>query len=84
VKARGVKLGRTPKLIEHQRREAIRRRDRDGESMREIARRFNFSHSTISSWANSFFEAGGRVIRGQTAIMVKPCCRIVALTCGLL
>jgi IS30 family transposase len=59
VKARGVKLGRTPKLTEHQRREAIRRGDRDGESMREIARRFNLGHSTISSRANSFFEAGG-------------------------
>jgi len=48
AKARGVKLGRKPKLTEHQKREAIRRRDRDGEPMREIARSYNVSHSTIS------------------------------------
>jgi DNA invertase Pin-like site-specific DNA recombinase len=48
AKARGVKLGRKPKLTEHQRREAIRRRDIDGETVREIARSYNVSHSTIS------------------------------------
>jgi DNA invertase Pin-like site-specific DNA recombinase len=48
AKARGVKLGRKPKLTEHQKREAIRRRDRDGEPLREIARSYNVSHSTIS------------------------------------
>jgi DNA invertase Pin-like site-specific DNA recombinase len=48
AKARGVKLGRKPKLIEHQKREAIRRRDHDGEPLREIARSSNVSHSTIS------------------------------------
>src|SRR5947208_15019237 len=36
AKARGVKPGRKPKLTEHQKREAIRRRDRDGEPVREI------------------------------------------------
>jgi DNA invertase Pin-like site-specific DNA recombinase len=48
AKARGVKLGRKPKLTEHQKHEAIRRRDRDGEPVREIARSYNVSHSTIS------------------------------------
>jgi DNA invertase Pin-like site-specific DNA recombinase len=48
AKARGVPLGRKPKLTEHQKREAIRRRDRDGEPVREIARSYNVSHSTIS------------------------------------
>jgi DNA invertase Pin-like site-specific DNA recombinase len=48
AKARGVKLGRKPKLTEHQKREAIRRRDQDGEPVREIARGYNVSHSTIS------------------------------------
>ena len=48
AKARGVKLGRKPKLTDHQKREAIRRRDRDGEPVREIARSYNVSHSTIS------------------------------------
>jgi DNA invertase Pin-like site-specific DNA recombinase len=46
--ARGVKMGRKPKLTEHQKREAIRRRDQDGEPVREIARSYNVSHSTIS------------------------------------
>jgi DNA invertase Pin-like site-specific DNA recombinase len=48
AKARGVKLGRTPKLTAHQMCEAIRRRDTKGEPVREIARTFNVSHSTIS------------------------------------
>ena len=48
AKARGVKLGRKPKMTEHQKREAIRCRDRDGEPVREIARSYNVSHNTIS------------------------------------
>jgi DNA invertase Pin-like site-specific DNA recombinase len=40
AKARGVKLGRKPKLTERQRRETIRRRDCDGEPVREIARSY--------------------------------------------
>jgi len=47
AKARGVKLGRKPKLTAHQQREAIKRRDR-GEPVREIARSYNVHHSTIS------------------------------------
>lgn len=45
--ARGVKFGRKPKLTAHQRKEALRRRAA-GEPVREIARTFNVSHSTIS------------------------------------
>jgi DNA invertase Pin-like site-specific DNA recombinase len=45
--ARGVKLGRRPKLTPHQKKEALKRRDA-GEPTREIARMFNVSHSTIS------------------------------------
>jgi DNA invertase Pin-like site-specific DNA recombinase len=45
--ARGVKLGRKPKLTPHQKKEAIRRRNA-GDPTREIARMFNVSHSTIS------------------------------------
>ena len=48
ARARGVKLGRKPKLTEHQRHEAIRRRDHEGEPVREIARSYNVSHSAIS------------------------------------
>jgi DNA invertase Pin-like site-specific DNA recombinase len=49
--ARGVKMGRKPKLTPHQQREAIKRRDR-GEPLRDIARSFNVSHSTISRLAS--------------------------------
>jgi hypothetical protein len=48
AKARGVKMGRKPKLTDHLRSEAIRRRDKLGEPVREIARSYNVSHSTIS------------------------------------
>jgi DNA invertase Pin-like site-specific DNA recombinase len=50
AKARGVKMGRPPKLTPHQVKEALRRRDA-GEPMRDIARTFNVSHSTISRLA---------------------------------
>jgi DNA invertase Pin-like site-specific DNA recombinase len=47
AKARGVKMGRPPKLTPHQIKEALRRRDA-GEPMRDIAKTYNVSHSTIS------------------------------------
>ena len=47
AKARGVVLGRKPKLTNHQRREAIARREA-GEVLTDIARTYNVSHSTIS------------------------------------
>jgi DNA invertase Pin-like site-specific DNA recombinase len=50
AKARGVKMGRKPKLTPHQRAEAIKRRD-DGEAVREIAKTFDVHHSTISRLA---------------------------------
>src|SRR3977135_497934 len=46
AKARGVILGRKPKLTGHQKREAIARREA-GEVLTEIARSYNVSHSTI-------------------------------------
>ncbi len=49
--ANGVKLGRKPKLTPHQKREAIKRRDA-GDAMRDIARSYNVSHSTISRLTN--------------------------------
>jgi DNA invertase Pin-like site-specific DNA recombinase len=45
--AKGVIMGRRPKLTVHQRREAIARRE-SGEVLTDIARSFNVSHSTIS------------------------------------
>jgi DNA invertase Pin-like site-specific DNA recombinase len=50
AKARGVKMGRPPKLTPHQIKEALRRRD-EGEPMRDIARSYAVSHSTISRLA---------------------------------
>ena len=47
AKAKGVKMGRKPKLTLHQQKEALRRRD-NGEPVREIARSFNVHHATIS------------------------------------
>jgi DNA invertase Pin-like site-specific DNA recombinase len=45
--ARGVKLGRKPKLTPHQIKEVIRRKE-NGEAIREIARSYNVHNSTIS------------------------------------
>jgi DNA invertase Pin-like site-specific DNA recombinase len=45
--ARGVKLGRKPKLTPKQEQEALRRR-RKGETLATIAESYNVSHSTIS------------------------------------
>jgi DNA invertase Pin-like site-specific DNA recombinase len=48
AKAKGIKFGRKPKLTPHQQREAIRRRDVDGETLRSIGRSYNVSAQTIS------------------------------------
>ena len=47
ARARGVRMGRRPKLTSHQRREALERKAA-GEPVTEIARSYNVSHSTIS------------------------------------
>ena len=47
AKARGVKMGRKPKLTPHQRQEILRRKE-NGEAVREIARSYNVHNSTIS------------------------------------
>jgi DNA invertase Pin-like site-specific DNA recombinase len=48
--ARGVKLGRKPKLTPHQRKRTLRRRE-NGEPVRKIARSHNVHNSTISRLA---------------------------------
>src|SRR5271154_6913874 len=48
AKAKGVKFGRKPILTPHQQREAVKRRDVDGETLRSIARSYNVSPQTIS------------------------------------
>jgi DNA invertase Pin-like site-specific DNA recombinase len=50
AKARGVVMGRRPKLTPHQRAEALARRDA-GETLVDIARSYDVSHSTISRLA---------------------------------
>jgi hypothetical protein len=44
-------MGRPPKLTSHQQREAIRRRDRDSDTLADIARSYNVSAATISRLA---------------------------------
>jgi hypothetical protein len=51
AKAKGVKLGRKPKLTQHQKAEAITRGDKDGETLRSIGRSFNVSAATIQRLA---------------------------------
>ncbi len=48
ARARGVKMGRKPKLTAHQIREAVRRRDHGDETLEQIGRSYNVSHSMIS------------------------------------
>jgi DNA invertase Pin-like site-specific DNA recombinase len=46
--ARGVKMGRPPKLTPHQRQEAIKRGDQGSETLADIGRSYNVSAATIS------------------------------------
>jgi DNA invertase Pin-like site-specific DNA recombinase len=51
AKARGVKMGRPPKLTPHQKKEAIRRRDHGEETLAEIGKSYNVIGWTISRLA---------------------------------
>ena len=48
ARTKGVKFGRKPKLTGRQKREAIKRRNKDGETLRSIRRSYNVSAATIS------------------------------------
>jgi DNA invertase Pin-like site-specific DNA recombinase len=48
AKAKGVKMGRKPKMTDHQKREAIKRRDHGKETLAKIGRFYNLSGWTIS------------------------------------
>jgi DNA invertase Pin-like site-specific DNA recombinase len=50
--ARGVKMGRPPKLTPYQRQEAIKRRDAGDESLADIGRTYGVSAATISRLAS--------------------------------
>jgi DNA invertase Pin-like site-specific DNA recombinase len=58
AKDKGVKFGRKPKLTPHQQREAIKRRDVDGETLRSIGRSYNVSAQTISRLSAQDFATG--------------------------
>lgn len=49
AKARGVKLGRKPKLTDHQRREVMKRRGHGNETLAEIRHSYNASGWPIST-----------------------------------
>ena len=48
AKTDGVKFGPKHKLTPHQQREAVRRRDIDGEAVKSVAKSYNVSRQTIS------------------------------------
>jgi DNA invertase Pin-like site-specific DNA recombinase len=52
AKEQGVKLGRKPKLTDHQRREAIARRETGEETLADIGRSYNVSGWTIARLVN--------------------------------
>lgn len=50
--AKGIKFGCKPKLMPRQQREAIKRRDADGQTLRSIGRGYNIRARTIPRlWA---------------------------------
>ncbi len=51
AKARGVHMGRRPKLTKHQKNEAIKHRDHGEETLAEIGRSYNVSGWTIARLA---------------------------------
>jgi len=61
AKRRGVKMGRKPKLTRHQQCEAIKRRDVDGEPIRDIAPSYNVHNSRISrlTVSSSIYDGTG-------------------------
>jgi DNA invertase Pin-like site-specific DNA recombinase len=48
AKAKGVVMGRRPKLTDHQRREALRMVRDEQKSLRDVAKHFNVSHMAIA------------------------------------
>jgi len=63
--ARGQRMGRPPKLAPHQRREAIKRRNRGAESLADIGRSYNVSGATISRLAAADCSASSDCVRGS-------------------
>jgi hypothetical protein len=60
--------GRRPKLTEHQRREAIKRRDESVETLAEIGRSYNVSVATISRLTAADEPKVGRVTKQERVL----------------
>jgi DNA invertase Pin-like site-specific DNA recombinase len=56
AKVRGVKMGRRPKLTDHPKREAIKRRDHGEETIVEIGRSYNIISLAGESAGVRFFD----------------------------
>jgi hypothetical protein len=63
--ANGVHVGRRPKLTPHQKREAIKRRDVDDETLRSMGRSYNVSAATISRLVNHELRTAARLWRAS-------------------
>ena len=68
--ARGVVMGRKPKLTQHQRQEALARRDA-GEALVDIGRSYNVSHSTIGRLEVKVGKTTARSFAGRIQELVK-------------
>ena len=73
AKARGVKMGRKPKLTPHQQREAIRRRDSGDETVRDIAAASMSTTRRFRGWRHERTLAEASAVscpvgRGETSL----------------
>ena len=64
--ARGVKMGRRPKLTDHQKRKAIKRRDHGEETLADIGQSYNVSGWTISRLTGRRGRGGWVLTRSAT------------------
>jgi hypothetical protein len=76
AKANGVKFGRKPKLTPHQKREAIKRRDKDGETLRSIGCSYNVSAATISRPTGLAVTRSGAAVTHYFLAFTAFCARV--------
>jgi DNA invertase Pin-like site-specific DNA recombinase len=72
-------MGRPPKLTPHQRKEAIKRRERGEESLTEIGRSYNVSAATISRLTTEAMKAARR---GEVTTVGSPGKLLKSLNAG--
>jgi hypothetical protein len=81
AKAKGVKFGRKPRLTAHQQREAVRRRDVDGETLRSIGRSYirqpadDFEAHSVTNFAEAaaIFEQHRELLKSIQQFIVNSC-----------